>query len=147
MGASLVFISVTQGVEGGASERRSFALKDELQAVGVERRPNKKDGAKFWMRSERGCSGTGKSLGAQPSRVSGLQGPGLSHVLHPHLAWQCGAEQAAGARDEGYKWRSCDLRSLVSWGEGPGSRGREKGQEDAGPVLEASNSEALVQKK
>ena len=79
--------------------------------------------------------------------VSGLQGPGLSHVLHPHLAWQCGAEQAAGARDEGSKWRSCDLRSLVSWGEGPGSRGREKGQEDAGPVLEASNSEALVQKK
>lgn len=70
MGASLVFISVTQGVEGGASERRSFALKDELQAVGVERRPNKKDGAKFWMRSERGCSGTGKSLGAQPSRVA-----------------------------------------------------------------------------
>ena len=70
VGGSLVCISVTQGVEGGASERRSFALKDELQAVGVERRTKKKDGAKSWMRRERGCSGTGRSFGAQPSWVA-----------------------------------------------------------------------------
>ena len=43
-GCSLGFISVAQGVEGGTSERRSFVLKDELRAIGVERRPNKKDG-------------------------------------------------------------------------------------------------------
>lgn len=69
-GGSLGFISVAQGVEGGASERHSFALKDELWAIGVERRPNKKDGVKSWTRRKRGCSGTGRSLGAQPSRVA-----------------------------------------------------------------------------
>lgn len=70
VGGSLGFISVAQRVEGGASERRSFALKYELRAIGVERRPNKKDEVKSWTRRERGRSRTGRSLGAQPSRVA-----------------------------------------------------------------------------
>lgn len=58
-----------QEVEGGPSERVHFALKEELRAVGVEDRTDKKDGAEAWKRWERDCSKTGRSLGTQPSGV------------------------------------------------------------------------------
>ena len=82
VGGSLVCISVTQGVEGGASERRSFALKDELQAVGVERRTNKKDGAKSWMRRERGCSGPMKIMAPPLKKCSWTD---IFMVLHTQV--------------------------------------------------------------
>lgn len=42
-----------QEVEEGPSERVLFALKEELRAVVVEGRTDKKDGAKAWKRWER----------------------------------------------------------------------------------------------
>lgn len=74
----------------GPSERPSFALKYELRAIGIEGRPDKKDRAKSWTRRERGRSGTGESLGAQPSGVAtslwGLRALGWVTFLHPHSA-------------------------------------------------------------
>lgn len=57
-----------------------------------------------------------------------------------------GLEQAAGARDEGYNGGAVISGVWCPGTKGQGWQGREKGQEDAGPVLEASNSEALVQR-
>lgn len=77
-----------QEVEGGPSERVHFALKEELRAVGVEDRTDKKDGAEAWKRWERDRFKTGRSLGTQPSGVVtqlvGVSGPsGLSAESRP----------------------------------------------------------------
>ena len=97
------------GLRGGPTRKMGCSL-------GLEGRETALGQAEVWEPSRAGWLS-----------VPGPQGPGLSHVLHPHLAWQCGAEQAAGARDKGYKWRSCDLRNLVPWGKGPGWQGEGKG--------------------